>query len=70
VREQLRQPAQEIVAPIVERAQGAGELRAEFDAKDVLIALRMIAALPGTPTITPADAHRHVDVVLRGLRPG
>jgi hypothetical protein len=66
VREQLREPALDIV----ERAHSAGELRADFDAKDVLIALPMISALPGTPTITAEDAHRHVDVILRGLGPG
>lgn len=56
----LREPAVEIVAPIVERAHAAGLLRPDFDAFDLLLALRMVAA---------ALTDRHVDVVLRGLRP-
>lgn len=56
----LREPAVEIVAPIVERAHAAGQLREDFDAFDLLLALRMVAA---------ALTDRHVDVVLRGLRP-
>jgi hypothetical protein len=56
----LRDPAVEIVEPVVERAHASGSLRADFDAFDVLLALRMVAA---------ALTDRHVDVVLRGLRP-
>ena len=56
----LREPAIAIVAPIVERAHAAGELRADFDAFDLLLTLRMVAS---------ALTDRHVDVVLRGLRP-
>ena len=69
VREQLRDPAEAIVAPIAERAHADGTLRADLDAKDLLIALRMIAGLVGTPTLTAGDVSRHVDVILRGLRP-
>ncbi|MBE2315911.1 helix-turn-helix transcriptional regulator [Solirubrobacter sp. CPCC 204708] len=56
----LREPAIAIVEPIVERAQARGQLRPDFDALDLLIALRMVAA---------AMTDRHVDVILRGLRP-
>jgi hypothetical protein len=56
----LREPAMAIVAPIVERAHADGELRADFDAFDLLLTLRMVAS---------ALTDRHVDVVLRGLRP-
>jgi AcrR family transcriptional regulator len=56
----LREPALEIVAPIVERAHADGELREDFDAFDLLLTLRMVAS---------ALTDRHVDVVLRGLRP-
>ena len=69
MREQLRDPAEAIVAPIAERAHADGTLRADLDAKDLLIALRTIAGLVGTPTLTPGDVTRHVDVILRGLRP-
>jgi AcrR family transcriptional regulator len=69
VREALRGPALEIVTPVVERAHRSGELRADFEARDLLIALGMLAALAGAATVTPEEARRHVDVVLRGLRP-
>ena len=42
----LREPAIAIVEPIVERAHADGELRADFDAEDVLITLRMVGAVP------------------------
>jgi AcrR family transcriptional regulator len=60
VRAKLRDPALEIVAPLVERAHEDGELRPDFGAKDLLIALRMVGA---------AQDERYVDVVVRGLRP-
>jgi AcrR family transcriptional regulator len=62
----LREPAMAIVAPIVERAHADGELRPEFDAQDVLVALRMIGAVAKRPEV-PVD--RYIDVILRGLRP-
>ena len=67
VRKRLRDPAVAVVAPLVERAHR--ELRADFDALDLLIALRMVAVVAGAPEVGPQDADRHVDVVLRGLRP-
>jgi AcrR family transcriptional regulator len=70
VREQLRGPAVDIVTPLVERAQRDGELRADFDAVDVLIALRMLAAVPDAPEVAArGGAGRYADIVLRGLRP-
>jgi AcrR family transcriptional regulator len=61
----LREPAVAIVTPIVERAHADGDLRADFGAEDLLVALRMIGstALPGI------DTERYIGVVLRGLRP-
>jgi AcrR family transcriptional regulator len=56
----LREPALAIVEPVVDRAHASGELRADFDAFDLLLTLRMVAS---------ALTDRHVDVVLRGLRP-
>lgn len=67
VRERLRVLAMEIAAPIVERAHRDGELREDFDAEDLLIALRMLAA--ASPGIGTKDADRYIGVVLRGLRP-
>jgi AcrR family transcriptional regulator len=68
VRKQLREPAIEIVDPLVERAHRDGELRPDFDAVDLLVALRMLAVV--TSELPPEAAERYVDVVLRGLRPG
>jgi AcrR family transcriptional regulator len=65
VRDRLRGPAIEIVMPLVERAHRHGELRADFNAIDVLVALRMVAIV----AVENLDAGRYVDVVLRGLRP-
>ena len=45
VRARLREPAIELVTPVVERAHRDGELRADFGAQDLLIALRMVAVL-------------------------
>ena len=63
--------------PLVERAHRDGELRADFDAVDVLIALRMLAAVPAAPDVPAAPevavrggADRYADIVLRDLRPG
>jgi AcrR family transcriptional regulator len=70
VRERLRRPAIDIVTPLVERAHRDGELRADLDAIDLLIALRMLALVPDAPEIAGrAGAERYVDVLLRGLRP-
>jgi AcrR family transcriptional regulator len=70
VRKQLREPAIEIVSPLVERAHREGGLRPELDAVDVLVALRMLAVAVDVPELPPESAGRYVDLVLRGLRPG
>ena len=70
VREQLRGPAVDIVTPLVERAHRDGQLGADFDAVDVLIALRMLAAVPDAPEIAArGGAGHYADIVLGGLRP-
>jgi len=70
VREQLRGPAVDIVTPLVERAHLDGQLGADFDAVDVLIALRMLAAVPDAPEIAArGGAGRYAESVLGGLRP-
>jgi AcrR family transcriptional regulator len=67
VRRRLRDPAIDIVTPLVERAHQNGELSADLDAVDVLIALRMLAAVA---ELAPRGGpNRYVDIVLRGLRP-
>ena len=71
LREQLRRPAIDIVTPLVERARREGELRADLDAVDVLIVLRMLAAASAMPEVAPpGGADRYVEIVVRGLRPG
>lgn len=66
----LRDPAVAIVVPVVERAHASGELRPDFGAEDILVALRMIGSVANRPGIDAAIAERHIGVVLRGLRPG
>jgi AcrR family transcriptional regulator len=69
VTEHLRQPAIEIVTPVVERAHRDGDLRGSLDALDVLIALRMLAVVPDAPELAArGGANRYVDIILRGLR--
>ena len=69
VRERLREPAIDIVAPLVERAHRDGELRADLDELDLLIALRMLSPVAEVAQRGYDGADRLVDVVLRGLRP-
>jgi AcrR family transcriptional regulator len=66
VREQLRARAMAIVEPVVRRAHAEDELRGDLDAEDVLVALRMASVVLELPT---TDVDRHLDIVLRGLRP-
>ena len=64
VRARLREPAIALVEPLVEACHASGELRADFDAEGVLIAMRMVSAAS-----VVAEPGRFADVVLRGLRP-
>jgi hypothetical protein len=69
VRKQLREPAIDIVTPLVDRAHRNGELRADLDAIDVLIALRMLAVVADAPEIAAhGGTGRYVEIVLQGLR--
>lgn len=65
----LRQTASSYVQPVVDAAHEAGELRAELDAVDVLIALRMLSAVLAVAEGRDRDVDTYVDVVVRGLRP-
>jgi hypothetical protein len=69
LRAQLREPAIEIVTPLVERAHRTGELRRDVDALDLLVVLRMLAGVAAAPELSRDRVRRHVDLVLRGLRP-
>jgi AcrR family transcriptional regulator len=68
IRERLRAIAMGIAEPVVERAHRDGALRKDFDAIDLLIALRMLGAAAGAHE-ADKDIERYVDVVLQGLRP-
>jgi AcrR family transcriptional regulator len=68
IREHLRAIAIGIAQPIVERAHRDRALREDFDAIDLLIALRMLGAATGAQE-ADRDIDRYVDVVLQGLRP-
>jgi AcrR family transcriptional regulator len=66
VREQLREPAIEIVTPLAERAHRDGQLRRDFDALDLLVALHMlVVAAEGRDR---AEDDRYAEMILRGLR--
>jgi len=69
LRAQLREPAIEIVTPLVERAHRTGELRPDVDALDLLVVLRMLAGVAAAPELSPDRVRRYVDLVLHGLRP-
>lgn len=68
-RRQLREPALELVRPIAERAHREGDLREDFGALDLLIALRMLTVIAGTSARLPEGTDRYVELVLRGLAP-
>jgi AcrR family transcriptional regulator len=69
IRRRLREPAIDIVAPVVERAHRDGELREELAEVDLLIALRMLSAVADAADRGYDGSDRLVDAVLRGLRP-
>lgn len=69
VRGRLREPAIDIVAPLVARAHRDRELRPDLTEIDLLIALRMASAVADAAQRGYDHADRLVDVILRGLRP-
>ena len=69
IRARLKDPALAIVEPLAQRAHRDGELRDDFDAADLLIALRMASGAAVAAVAEPATLERYVDVVVRGLRP-
>jgi hypothetical protein len=68
IRERLRSISSDSAQPVVERAHRDGTLRADFDAIDLLITLRMLGAVAGARE-ADKDVARYIDVVLQGLRP-
>jgi AcrR family transcriptional regulator len=68
VREQLREPAIEIVTPLVERAHREGQLRDDFDALDLLVALHMLVVAAEGRERDPSRTDRYADMILSGLR--
>lgn len=53
--------------PVADAAHGAGTLRADLDAADLVVAIRMLAATAPLPD--GRDAERYVAVLLAGLAP-
>jgi hypothetical protein len=66
VREQLREPAIEIVTPLAERAHRDGQLRPDFDALDLLVALHMLVIATEGRELARTD--RYAEMIARGLR--
>jgi len=64
-RDALSRRAVAILGPIVAAGHASGTFRAEFDAFDLLVVLRMLGAISTRPQHRPADAY--VATVLRGL---
>lgn len=69
MRRQLREPAIDIVTPLVDRAHRDGELRPDLDAIDLLVALRMLTVAAEASEREGRTADHQIEVVLRGLRP-
>ena len=66
VRDQLRERAIEIVTPLVARAHREGQLREDFDALDLLVALHMLVST--AERREPGRSDRYAEMILRGLR--
>jgi AcrR family transcriptional regulator len=65
VRDKLREPAIEIVTPLAERALRDGQLRRDFGALDLLVALHMlVVAAEGRAGV---DNDRYAEMIVRGL---
>lgn len=54
-----------VVTEVLDRAKAAGVLRRDVDAQDLAL---LLAGIPGADT-PPDIRDRHLDIVLRGLRP-
>ncbi|HEY6889390.1 MAG TPA: helix-turn-helix domain-containing protein [Solirubrobacter sp.] len=65
VRDGFSRRALEIFEPIVAAAQAAGTFRAELDAVDLLVVVRMLGAISTRPERRGADAY--IAALLRGL---
>jgi AcrR family transcriptional regulator len=66
VRDKLREPAIEIVTPLAECAHRDGQLRRDFGALDLLVALHMlVVAAEGRDRV---DNDRYAEMIVRGLR--
>jgi AcrR family transcriptional regulator len=66
VRDALSRRAVELLEPIVAAGHASGTYRAEFDATDLLVVVRMLGALSTRRERRAADAY--VATLLRGLR--
>jgi AcrR family transcriptional regulator len=63
-RKRLAERVLSALTPVAAAAHASGELRADCNADDLLVAIRMLGAATATP-----DPERHLELILRGLRP-
>jgi AcrR family transcriptional regulator len=66
VRDAMSRRALTILEPVVAAGHATGTFRADFDATDLLVVVRMLGAISTRPERRPADAY--VATLLRGLR--
>lgn len=67
LRERLRAQLVALLEPLVAHGRASGELRADVDAEDLRVVLRMLAAATRSEARAP---ERYLRLLLRGLRPG
>ena len=67
--EELRRRSVAILEPLVARGRAAGVLRAEVDASDVAVLLRMLTLAPAEDEADGRGRRRYLGIVLAGLRP-
>jgi AcrR family transcriptional regulator len=68
VRRRLIALGKEVVAPIAERGHRDGSLMVELDARDLLIALRMVTSAIASAANADRGPQAYVAIVARGLR--
>jgi AcrR family transcriptional regulator len=67
VRERLTERLVSLIQPVVVVGHQTGTLRADLDAVDLLVAVRMLGATFTPATIDPGPSDRYLAIVLRGL---
>jgi AcrR family transcriptional regulator len=68
VRRRLIELGREVVAPVAARGHRDGSLRAELDAQDLLVVLRMVTSAIASAANADREAQAYIAIVARGLR--